>query len=91
MTASYRFVVTGRVQGVGFRQATRHRALKLGLQGWVRNCADGSVEGWAAGPEAALLALRQWLDGGPPMAQVTQVLWTAEGAGTPEPGFRVER
>lgn len=90
MTTSYRFVVAGRVQGVGFRQATRHRARKLGLQGWVRNRADGTVEGWACGTEAALNALRCWLDSGPPLAQVTQVEWTADSTPASAPGFRIE-
>ncbi|MDB5987139.1 MAG: acylphosphatase [Nevskia sp.] len=91
MTTSYRFVVAGRVQGVGFRQATRHQALKLGLQGWVRNCADGTVEGWACGSDAALIALRRWLNSGPPAAQVTQLQWTAASGAAAAPGFRIER
>ena len=45
-----RFVVRGRVQGVGFRDWTRRRAAAGGLAGWVRNRPDGSVEGVGSGP-----------------------------------------
>ncbi len=47
-------IVTGRVQMVGYRQACRIAARSLGLSGWVRNRADGTVEVWAQGPDAAL-------------------------------------
>lgn len=64
------FVVTGRVQGVGFRQFTVQLARRLGLAGWVRNRADGAVEGCAQGDSAVLdrfwIGLRQ----GPPGSRV---------------------
>lgn len=69
------------MQGVGFRQATQRRASQLGLDGWVRNLADGSVEGLASGAPAALERLRQWLDQGPPTAWVESLDWQAD----PEP------
>jgi acylphosphatase len=65
--------VTGRVQGVFFRASTRNRAVELGLNGWVRNMPDGSVEVLACGDEAALETLRGWLHEGPPMARVAAV------------------
>jgi acylphosphatase len=65
--------VTGRVQGVGFRAATRRRAEQLGLTGWVRNRADGSVELVAEGLETALHDLIAFLVEGPPAAVVTDV------------------
>ena len=49
-----RFCFVGRVQGVGFRYTSRRIALGLSLQGYVRNLADGSVEMFAQGPQAAL-------------------------------------
>jgi acylphosphatase len=55
MPSSYRFVVTGRVQGVGFRAATRRKAQSLGLTGWVRNRNDGAVEGVASSRDAKSL------------------------------------
>jgi acylphosphatase len=77
---SYRFVVTGRVQGVFFRQSTRERAVQSGLDGWVRNRADGAVEGEVAGADAAALeAFRTWLQRGPPRAQVSDLRWTPLG------------
>lgn len=72
--ASARFIVTGKVQGVCFRAATRERALALGLRGWARNRADGSVEVLADGNDAALAALAQWLAHGPPSARVSSVV-----------------
>lgn len=67
------FVVTGRVQGVGFRAATRDRAQALGLAGWVCNRADGRVELRATGHDDALNSLRDWLADGPPAARVDDV------------------
>jgi acylphosphatase len=72
--AAARFLVSGRVQGVYFRASTRERALALGLDGHARNLADGSVEVIAAGEAAALEALAEWLQHGPPAARVEQVL-----------------
>ena len=71
------FVVTGRVQGVGFRAATQRQGRALGLTGWVRNRNDGCVEGAAFGPRAQLDALIAWLHDGPPSARVESV-WSAD-------------
>lgn len=65
--------VRGRVQGVWFRAATRDQATRLGLTGYARNLADGSVEVLACGPQHALAALRSWLRHGPPMARVDEL------------------
>jgi len=65
-----RYLVEGRVQGVFFRASTREEALRLGLDGWVRNLRDGRVEAWAIGPVATLDAFEAWLRRGPPRAQV---------------------
>ncbi|OAX55443.1 acylphosphatase [Xanthomonas graminis] len=72
--AAARFLVAGRVQGVYFRASTRERALALGLDGQARNLADGRVEVVAAGEAAALEALAEWLQHGPPAARIEQVL-----------------
>ena len=66
-----RCLVSGRVQGVFFRAATREQALTLGLNGWVRNLDDGRVEVYASGPAAAIESLCAWLQHGPPMARVS--------------------
>jgi acylphosphatase len=68
-----RCLVSGRVQGVYYRAATRQRAQELGLTGWVRNLPDGRVELVAMGAEHALQQLADWLWQGPPHAQVTGV------------------
>lgn len=65
--------VTGRVQGVCFRYATREEALRLGLRGWFRNRADGSVELESEGEAAAVDELLVWLHNGPATALVWQV------------------
>jgi acylphosphatase len=72
-TTARRFLVTGRVQGVGFRWFVERRARALGLAGWVRNLPDGSVEVAAAGDDAALDALRATLREGPSGARVMAV------------------
>jgi len=71
------WVIRGVVQGVGFRYATQREALRLGLQGWVRNRADGAVEAVAAGDPAGVDALDRWVRRGPPAARVEQVDATA--------------
>ncbi len=71
--AAFRAVVSGRVQGVAFRQATRSRALELGVLGWVRNRDDGSVEVHAEGHPDAVAALEAFLHDGPPAAKVDRV------------------
>ncbi len=66
-------IVTGTVQGVGFRFTTRRRAAHLGLSGWVRNEPDGSVSLCAQGSETAVDRLISFLEAGPPGAAVTSV------------------
>ena len=58
---------------MGFRFFTRHAARELGLVGWVRNCADGSVEAEALGPDEALAAFERELGRGPAPARVESV------------------
>jgi acylphosphatase len=71
--ACRRFRVTGRVQGVFFRDSTRRTATELGLTGYAKNKADGSVEVLACGPEDALDRLADWLQSGPKLASVQSV------------------
>jgi len=68
-----RYLVEGRVQGVGFRHFVFRRATSLGLGGWVRNLSDGRVEIVAAGPARNLELLEAALATGPPHATVTGV------------------
>lgn len=66
-------LVSGRVQGVGFRAATREQARALGLAGSAVNLLDGRVEVVAEGSAAALDALQHWLQRGPRLASVEQL------------------
>jgi DNA ligase D-like protein (predicted 3'-phosphoesterase) len=68
-----RAVVRGKVQGIGFREATVREAHRLGVMGWVRNEGDGSVRVHAEGPEQAVAELVAFLREGPPGAQVAGV------------------
>ena len=72
-TVARRFVVTGRVQGVGFRNFVEHLAGKINVNGYVRNLRDGSVEVLAMGTPEKLQALRRGLEKGPMMARVSGV------------------
>ena len=85
-----RVLVSGKVQGVWFRESTRQEAERLGVGGWVRNLADGRVEGLFTGPGPAVDELVAWCHRGPPAAQVAGVATTPED-GPAEAGFRVLR
>ncbi len=69
-----RCLVSGRVQGVFYRAATRNKAVELGLRGRARNLPDGRVEVIACGPQDRLARLQQWLWEGPTHARVSDVL-----------------
>jgi acylphosphatase len=73
MDVIFAVMIRGRVQGVGFRAWTEITALELGVEGWVRNCRDGSVEAVFAGPEETVLTMIELCRDGPPGAQVTTV------------------
>jgi len=71
-------VVTGRVQGVFFRDTCRRQALAHGVAGWVRNRADGTVEAVFEGSDEAVDHLLAWAREGPPEAVVQDTTVTAE-------------
>jgi acylphosphatase len=84
----YRVVVSGFVQGVWFRQSCRRHAEALGLAGWVRNRADGTVEAVFEGKEEDVAKAVAWCRAGPPAAEVTGIDVT-EQAPTGASGFSV--
>lgn len=84
-----RAIVRGAVQGVGYRYFALRQASALGLAGWVRNLADGSVEVAAEGPAAAVEAFLDLLRQGPPGARVTGLEETRGPAGHGPSGFRI--
>lgn len=73
MTICVRCIVSGRVQGVWFRDSTRRRALELGITGSATNLPDGTVEVVACGSEESVSQLREWLAVGPELARVERV------------------
>ena len=83
-----RLVVHGRVQGVWFRGWTVDQARALGLDGWVRNRRDGSVEILASGPDQAVATLIDRCREGPPAARVERVdVEDSDETPSPPPGF----
>jgi acylphosphatase len=85
-----RYVVRGRVQGVGFRWFVEAAAQSIGVAGWVRNNYDGSVEVLATGTREQLSALRRKLQDGPRSARVDEI---EESEAQPVEGlntFRIE-
>lgn len=82
-----RCLVSGRVQGVWYRAATRERAVALGVTGHALNLADGRVEVLACGDPAAVDALCQWLWTGSPASQVTGVEVESAAPGVRPTGF----
>ncbi len=84
MTSATRTVhvrIEGRVQGVGFRAWTEHFATGLGLTGWVRNRADGSVEAVFQGEADKVVDMLARCESGPQGARVTKVEIISEGVG----------
>ncbi len=75
---AFHAIVTGKVQGVWFRDSTCKEVSKLNVVGWVRNLADGTVEVWAEGDESDLRKLVDWLHVGAPRSKVDNVAveWT---------------
>lgn len=83
-----RAVVQGRVQGVFFRDAVRRWAEDHGLSGWVRNCADGSVEAVLEGESSHVERVLALVESGPPRANVSRVEVRVENPAGLE-GFQV--
>lgn len=87
-----RVQITGHVQGVFFRDSTRQEAQRLGVSGWVRNRADGSVEAVFEGARESVDQLVAWCETGPPRADVDNVaVEPADPTGDFDGSFRVRR
>ncbi len=73
MQITKKIIVTGKVQGVWYRQSAKSMAGELDIKGTVQNLADGSVNIIASGREDQLLKLIEWCEEGPPRAHVLSV------------------
>jgi acylphosphatase len=73
MSVIRHIVVRGRVQGVGYRAFVEAEALALGLEGWVRNCRDGTVEALLVGESAIVESMIEACRRGPYAARVDQI------------------
>ncbi|EGR0188973.1 acylphosphatase [Vibrio cholerae] len=84
-----KFIVSGHVQGVGFRYHTSHQGLKLGLTGYAKNLNNGDVEVVACGAPERLEELYLWLQEGPKTASVRQVIRLNSELEHDYPGFEI--
>ena len=84
-----RVYVSGKVQGVFFRDATREKAEQLSLAGWVRNLPDGRVEALFDGPSETVREMVRWCEEGPSHAEVEDVDAEFEASGGDLEGFEV--
>ena len=84
-----RLKITGRVQGVGFRYAMQDEADRRGVNGWVRNRSDGSVEALLQGEAEAVESLTAWARHGPRGARVTDVHASTDTETVSAPGFQL--
>lgn len=89
MRVARRYVVSGRVQGVGFRYFAQTTASRDGLHGWVRNLPDGRVEAAAEGEADAMERFEQALRHGPPGARVQRLEIEHTVPGGRDTGFAV--
>ena len=89
MTVARRYLVRGRVQGVGFRYFTQAAAVRAGVSGWVRNNPDGTVEIAASGDADALARLEEEIRRGPRGARVDQVVVADDTSGIAHSEFSI--
>lgn len=73
MSVTRHLTISGKVQGVFFRESMRTQAERLGVTGWVRNCSDGTVEAIVQGTPQAVAAIIAWAQRGTKQAQVIKV------------------
>lgn len=81
--------ISGRVQGVAFRYHTRNEAVRLGVNGWVRNMSDGRVEACICGDDDAVESMQQWLHHGPAIARVDHIELLPAPKGPLSPYFTI--
>ena len=89
MRIARRYLITGRVQGVGFRYFTQRVAVQHGVSGWVRNTPDGRVEVEAEGDADAMHQFERQISTGPAGAHVDHVSTTEVAVGPVHSGFSI--
>lgn len=89
MKVRRRVLASGLVQGVSYRAYALDEAVRLGLQGWVRNRRDGRVEALVEGSDEAVLAFVAWCRRGSPASRVSGVAVEDDPAREPLTGFEV--
>ncbi len=89
-TIARHLLISGRVQGVGYRYHMTARARELSLYGWCRNLPDGRVEAWVQGPRPQVEALIDWTYTGPDAAMVEHVLVEEQAVLDALPGETIE-
>lgn len=72
-TIARRVLISGKVQGVGFRYSLAEQARSKNIQGWCRNLPDGRVEAWLQGAKAPMMEILEWIGQGPPQAVIENV------------------
>ena len=90
MRVGRRFLITGRVQGVGFRYFTHEVASREGVTGWVRNLPDGRVEAYVEGEAQAVTRVEQALRQGPRGARIEDVYADDEPPSEGYAGFEIK-
>ena len=90
MKVARKYVISGRVQGVGFRYFAERWAIQLGISGYVKNCWDGNVEVYAIGDVTSLEELKRRLAEGPRSARVTSISEHEEPVDKQRTTFRIE-
>jgi acylphosphatase len=91
MRIARRFVISGRVQGVGYRWFAKDAALREGVTGWIRNLPDGRVEALVEGEAEAVTRVERSLRQGPPGARVRAVNAITEEPGGTYHEFSIQR
>jgi acylphosphatase len=89
MRVARRLVISGFVQGVGFRYFAQNAAVREGVTGWVQNLPDGRVEAYVEGEDASVERVERALRRGPSRARVEHVQVSTEDAGGALKGFSI--
>ena len=91
MVIARKFLLSGLVQGVGFRFFTQRVAARYQVRGYVRNLDDGRVEAWAQGPEKSVEAFKHDITAGPQYSRVEEVEEIVLEPSSEYSSFRIER